>query len=962
MVPPGHLAEESRENLLAKSSGTSLHDSFDNYSSDDDASSTNSAIRLTTKTNSRLRPHSRKTKLNPSSRFVICRRPSKFCVLLSIVVVLSLLAAIGGGGIWVYRSSPKDGQSPPWYPSPRGGTVKSWQESYTKAKTMVEKMSLISKVNITSGVGWQMGLCVGNTGPANDVGFPSLCLQDGPLGIRFADQITAFPAGVTTGATWNRTLIHERGAAHGKEARRKGVHVLLGPAMGPLGRAPCGGRNWEGFGADPVLQGIAAAETIKGIQEQGVIATAKHFVAQEQEHFRQSFEWGLPNAMSANVDDRTMHEIYAWPFAESIRAGVGSIMCSYQMVNNSYTCGNSWLLNGMLKDELGFQGFVQSDWLAQRSGVASSLAGLDMSMPGDGKFWADGKSYFGSELTLAALNGSLPMERLDDMVTRIVAAWYQFGLDRWRDETQTPNFSSWTDKKVGKLYHGSNSNESDVVNHFIDAQKGNKESGEEHHSIIARRVAAEGTVLVKNTDSILPLSRQGHSVDAGKKYKVGVYGEDARQGNGPNVCVDRGCDEGTLAQGWGSGSVEFPFLVDPYSALETAFDREKVELSDHGRLRNEVTGNMKVEMSKQDLCIAFANADSGEGYISYEGIRGDRNDLKLQRGGEGLVKAVAQSCGGSVIVVIHSVGPVIVEEFVDLVKVKAIIFANLPGEESGNALMDVLFGEVDASGRLPYTVGKSLKDYGPGGQILYYANGVVPQVDFKEGLDIDYRHFDQAGIQPRYPFGFGLSYTTFERSNFVIKKLQEKSPLPDARPSALPVPTYQSQIPDPSTAIFPSGLRKIQKYVYPYINTVKEVKRGQYPYPEGYDTLRLPSAAGGAEGGNPSLYVPFVRVDFTIENTGTRVGQDVVQLYVSFPEGVTEPSTGDRIDFPKKVLRNFEKLKLQAKEKTKVSLELTRKDLSYWSVVEQNWVLPMNGEFKIWVGNSSADLELAGTF
>lgn len=133
--------------------------------------------------------------------------------------------------------------------------------------------------------------------------------------------------------------------------------------------------------------------------------------------------------MSSNIDDRTLHELYLWPFADAIKAGVGSVMCSYQMLNNSYSCGNSKLLNGILKDELGFQGFVQSDWLAQRSGVASALAGLDMSMPGDGLKWTDGKSLWGSELTKSVLNGSLPLTRLDDMVTRVVATWYQLGQD-----------------------------------------------------------------------------------------------------------------------------------------------------------------------------------------------------------------------------------------------------------------------------------------------------------------------------------------------------------------------------------------------------------------------------------------------------------------------------------------------------------------------------------------------------
>ena len=380
--------------------------------------------------------------------------------------------------------------------------------------------------------------------------------MDGPLGIRFADHITAFPAGVTVGATWNKELMYKRGRAHANEARLKGVHVLLGPSMGPLGRMPAGGRNWEGFGPDPVLQGIAAHETIKGIQDEGVMATAKHLVGNEQEHFRQQWEWGIPNAMSSNIDDRTMHELYLWPFAESVRAGVASVMCSYNMVNNSFACGNSKLINGLLKDELGFQGFMQSDWLAQRSGVASALAGLDMSMPGDGMFWANGKSLWGEKLTIAALNGSVPMERINDMAARVVAAWYQLGQDdkgKWPPPPPEgdggPNFSSWVTTEYGPLYFASNENITGRVNKFVDVQG----SGKDFHGRLAKDVAAEGTVLVKNEDNLLPLSKKGFSQDPpnGVKFNVGVFGEDAGSGNGPNFCSDRACNIGTLASGWG---------------------------------------------------------------------------------------------------------------------------------------------------------------------------------------------------------------------------------------------------------------------------------------------------------------------------------------------------------------------------------------------------------------------------
>lgn len=551
--------------------------------------------------------------------------PGRWCCWLLTFVTATVLL-LSAGGIWAWKySAPKDGLSPPWYPTPKGGTDAAWEESYKKAAELVKQMTLVEKVNVTTGTGWSMQMCVGNTGPVPRLKFPALCLQDGPLGIRFADNITAFPAGITVGATWNKDLMYQRGRAHAKEARLKGINVLLGPAMGPLGRMPAGGRNWEGFGSDPVLQGIAAAQTIKGIQEEGVMATAKHYVLNEQEHFRQAWEWGIPNAISSNIDDRTLHEIYAWPFADSVRAGVVSIMCSYNQVNSSYACQNSKLLNGILKDELGFQGFIQSDWLAQRAGVASALAGLDMTMPGDGLRWATGESLWGPELTKAILNGSVPLERIDDMVTRIVAAWYQVGQDKWPlpppDGDGGPNFSSWTNERIGKLHVGSPSDtDTGVVNQFVNVQG----EGDDFHGNLARRVAAEGTVLVKNADNLLPLDRNGWNEEdrAGKetKFRVGIFGEDARLSHdGINACDDQGCNDGTLASGWGSGAANFSYLIDPLSALRKAFNDDSVYVTDWPE--NKLPGQKEI-LEDQDLCIVFANSDAGEGYMKWKGKSG----------------------------------------------------------------------------------------------------------------------------------------------------------------------------------------------------------------------------------------------------------------------------------------------------------------------------------------------------
>jgi len=917
---------------------------------------------------------------------------SRKCIL-TFVTVLTIVWLVLSTGSYVawgkYTRAPPDGLSPPWYPTPKGGTAKTWAESYKKASELVAKMTLPEKINITTGTGWSMGPAVGNTGPAINVGFPSLALQDGPLGIRFADNATAFPAGVTVGATWNKDLMYQWGNAHAIEARKKGINAILGPCIGPLGRMPAGGRNWEGFGADPYLQGIAAAQSIKGMQDEGVMATIKHLVANEQEHFRQSWEWGLPNAISSNIDDRTMHELYMWPFGDAVKAGVASVMCSYNQINNSYACGNSKLLNGLLRDEMGFQGFVMSDWLAQRSGVGSALAGLDMTMPGDGLFWAQGKSLWGAELTRSVLNGSVPVDRLNDMVTRIVAAWYQFGQDdKTKFDPKGPNFSSWTNEEYGVEAPGSPSPQEQVkVNHFVQVQEG--------HALVARAVAAEGTVLLKN-DGLLPITRDGKIGPTkkglrkdGKPLRIAIFGEDAGPGDGPNVCPDRDCNQGTLGSGWGSGAVDFPYLVTPLEALSKGWEGSNSGVNVSSFLTNSPPFSKHHEiLADADICIVFANADSGEGYRAWDSVKGDRPDLYLQKSGDDLIIGVAGGCGGGsadVLVVIHTVGPVVMERWIDLPNVKAVLVANLPGQESGNALAEVIFGDVSPSGHLPWTIGKSLDDYGPGAKIMYTPNGVVPQQDFKEGLYVDYRHFDKFEVAPRFEFGFGLSYTNFELASLKVKGIKdgEKTALPAARPKDfVPAPSYPTNIPDPKEALFPANFRKLKKFVYPYLNSVDEfiriedggklnteIEQRKYPYPEGYDVVQPPSGAGGDEGGNPDLWETYVSVEVEVKNIGGFKAKAVPQVYVSYPGSKTASAAGaseaavdgkEEIDFPVRVLRGFEKIELDVGESKVVSFNLTRRDLSYWDVMRQNWAIVTDGQYEISVGFSSRDLRVKG--
>ncbi|RPB08473.1 hypothetical protein P167DRAFT_608728 [Morchella conica CCBAS932] len=816
--------------------------------------------------------------------------------------------------------------SPPYYPSPKGGWVSDWTASYEKARVLVNKLTLAGKVNITTSVGWQMGRCVGNTGPVYGL-FPSLCAQDGPLGVRYADLITAFPAGITTGATWDADLMYARANAMGEEFRGKGVHVLLGPSVGPLGRSPAGGRNWEGFGSDPYLQGVAAYQSVKGIQDAGVQATIKHFIANEQEHFRGDGQ--VTNTISSNVDDRTMHETYLWAFSEGVRAGVASVMCSYNMINGSYGCQNSKLLNGILKDELGFQGYVMADWLAQRSGVGAALAGMDQTQPGDGSGWADGVSMWGPELSRSVLNGSVPIDRLNDAVTRIVAAWYQLGQD-----TNYPDlsFSSWSSSDYDVQYKGSNSGASVLVNSHINVQA--------DHADIARAVARDAITLLKNEGSVLPLK----SSDV-----IRVFGSDAGPNpSGPNGCVDRGCNQGVLGMGWGSGTADYPYLSTPIDAITARASNTQSILTD--AVTSAITTMASTANAK---CLVFISSDSGEGYITVENNAGDRNDLFSWHNGDALVVAVANVCPNT-IVVIHSVGPIIMEKWADLASVKAIVLAHLPGQEAGNALADVLFGDVSPSGKLPYTVGKQASDWGSSVAIVTSGSGAIPST-FTEGLYIDYKYFDKNNITPRYAFGFGLSYTTFAFSDLKISAVGTPTELPPARAAKLAVPTYATTIPAATEVSWPAAITsRISKYVYPYLDSPTTITTGTYPYPTGYTTTPQPApAAGGAQGGNPALWDVMYTASVTITNTGSVKAKEVAQLYVEFPA-----NTG--FDTPVRQLRGFSKVEIAPGASATVTFDITRKDISVWDVVRQNWVIPAagTGGYTFHVGNSSRNLPL----
>ncbi|CAE6463526.1 unnamed protein product, partial [Rhizoctonia solani] len=625
----------------------------------------------------------------------------------------------------------------------KGNTPRTWSQALALAAKFIAPMSIEEKAALATGVGFGSSRCVGNIIDQPKYKFPGLCLQDSPLGVRLTDRVSAFTAGINAAATWDRDLIRARGVALGEEFRGKGVNVALGPAMN-LARVAAGGRNWESFGADPYLSGEAAYETIIGIQSTGVQAwyvssicsgfsinddhttnSAKHYINNEQEIKR--------DASSSDVDDRAQHELYAHPFLRSVAAGVASFM-----VNGTYVCENDKLLNGILKTEFGFPGYVMSDWWATHS-TESANRGLDMEMPG-GLGWGipATSAWFGGNLTQWVKDKRIPEARLTDMATRIIAGWYLTGQEKGYPAV---NFNTPTI-------------DSGPLNLHVDVQ------GDHYKGI--REMGAASTILLKNTKGVLPLK---------KPVSLVAIGSDAAPPlRGPNGFTDRAGVDGTLAMAWGSGTSEFPYLISPLEALQARAKQDHTSISWH--TLDWDTEGAKTRAANKDVAIVFINSDSGEGYLTVDGNRGDRNNLTAWNNGDNLVKEVA-SVNSNTVVVVHSVGPIIMEPWIENPNITAVVWAGLPGQESGNALVDVLYGAVNPSAKLPYTIAKQRTDYGT--EVLYATGDGIPHIPYSEGLFIDYRHFDKNNITPRFEFGFGLSYTTFGYANLRVSKSAKAS-------------------------------------------------------------------------------------------------------------------------------------------------------------------------------------------
>ena len=520
---------------------------------------------------------------------------------------------------------------------------------------------------------------------------PSITLTDGPHGLRLrkaedtsaglgeTELSTCFPAACTTGSSWNKQLLYEMGRAMGEECRHYGVNLILGPAVN-IKRNPLCGRNFEYFSEDPLIAGTMGTALTRGIEDMGVGTSVKHFACNNKEANRYFGD--------SVVDERAFREIYLKTFEPIIKEGKPqTVMCAYNKVNGTYASENATLLNEILRDEWGFDGLVMSDWGAVNDRVEGIKCGLDLEMPGD-------IAYNRQVIVDAVNNGTLSIADLNKAVLRVL------------------NLINNCTKKQGRI----------------------SEKFEEH-AALAKKLATEGAVLMKNEGSALPLKEGGKYLVIGEMFEKMRY------------------------QGAGSS------LIRPYKLTtpKDAFDNHKINYeyskgySAHSFETSVKLVDAALEKAKNaDTIIFFGGlSESAES----EGF--DRTTLSLPRNQLFLLEKLGD-LGKKIIFVMFGGSPV--DTHFDCYT-DALLNMYLPGEEGGEAVYELLFGKTNPSGRLAETWQLSYADV-PFGQEFLRNN----QDRYKESVFVGYRYYTSFDVIVKYPFGYGLSYTSFDYENMSVEK------------------------------------------------------------------------------------------------------------------------------------------------------------------------------------------------
>lgn len=538
---------------------------------------------------------------------------------------------------------------------------------------------------------------------SKEYGIPSLSMEDGPQGT--ADGVTHttdWPSALTVAQTFDIDAFYLFAKSCANEQRLRGTGVMLGPMVN-LARVPQGGRNFESLGEDPFLSSRLVEASVKGIQSEHVMACVKHYIDNNQETNR--------TATSATIDMATQYDLYLQPFIAAVRAGVLSVMCSYNKINgdwvsvvwfpplffvlllphfalNQQACENSQTL-GYLKKQAGYKYFVVSDWGATHSTVKAALAGLDVEMP-------DSK-YFGDALLQAVQSGQVPVSVIDDKVTRILSAMDAIGF---LDKPPTGNLTVPTVSSA--------------------------------NNAVARFLATRSAVLLQNNNHLLPWQVP----QQGGVFTIGVIGDFANKSE--------------LVSGGGSGHVNADYVV---SALQGIMN--KVQKSSTVRVlyaTSDLT-QAKSVAAESNVCLVVVAAFSTEG--------ADRSTLSLGPDEEALIAAVASN-SNNVTVVINGPGAITTPW---KSSVSSILAMGYPGQEFGNALADIVFGVENPSGRLAVTWPQNDSQSLPATSQWPGQDNVA---QYSEKLLIGYRLYTSKQMTPNFPFGHGLSYTTFSYSHFSV--------------------------------------------------------------------------------------------------------------------------------------------------------------------------------------------------
>lgn len=784
---------------------------------------------------------------------------------------------------------------------------------------LLSRMTLEEKIDILGGTGF--------ASKANTrLGIPELKMADGPVGVRWGEA-TAFPVGISMASTWNTNLIYQLGSALGRETKGKGRNVILGPCVN-IARNPQGGRNFESFGEDPFLASKIAVDYIKGVQEQNVAATIKHFAANNQEHQR--------DFVNTIVSKRELNEIYFPAFKEGvINASVLCFMSSYNKVNGSYASENDYLLIDKLKKEWGFDGLVMSDWGAVHSSIATAKGGLDLEMP-TGKFLNE------KNLLPALKSGLINVQDIDSKVKRLLGVMFKLGLFDNPTNDDSSLINSEENRKIA-LETARESivllkNKNGILPLKIEKMKSIALIGPNANVI---RTGGGGSSLVSPINPISPLKALMDKI--GDKVKINFSAGVKLDGDAntidakylfadksstiPGLNAEYYSNKNLLGESvkridsqvnfWWSGNSpvkeisqdnfsarwsgfikapktgEYVLTISSDDGCRFYFDDKLIinDWNDHGvsassakvnmiegktykinleyyenvgdavvmlgwRLPGEDLIKQAVDVAKNcDVAIVFAGTSQ---HFETEGR--DREDLLLPNNQDSLIIKIA-SANPNTIIVLQSGSPVLMDSW--LSKVNGVMQAWFPGVEGGNAIADILLGNINPSGKLPITFPHKWQDCSSFNSYKKIDSTTI----YDDGIFVGYRHFDKNNIEPLFPFGFGLSYTTFHFQNLQV-----------------------------------------------------EIK------PDGN-----------------------FEASFDIINSGNMLGSEVSQLYIS--------KENSKIIRAPKELKGFIKCELKPGEKSRAVINFKRNDFAFYDEAAHGWKVE-EGKYKIMIGNSSKDIKL----